>query len=333
MSTQDVLDKHGALGFDDEKLVASRRHQHWRSMAKLRDMYARDGLTFSIEFFPPKTDEGMASLFHELEELKKLNPAFYSVTYGAGGSTQDRTLEIVKRLKWREKLEVMCHLTIVNQSRHVVREMIGDLWGNDIENVIALAGDPPEGPDAPWTPHSDGFQNSKELVNTIRRGQSGWFDTFSVAVAGFPEVHPRAKDRETDLRYLKEKVLAGADVIITQLFFDNEDYIRYVEDCRAIGIEVPIVPGMLPIRSAAQCRRFTRLCGAKIPPRLDELLTSVQDDDEAAIEMGIEYCTEQCHGLLDYGVPGFHFYSLNRARSVRAVHENLNLGGLVAEHA
>jgi methylenetetrahydrofolate reductase (NADPH) len=307
--------------------------QERRSMTKLRDIYARDGLTFSIEFFPPKTETGMDSLFGELEELKKLNPDFYSVTYGAGGSTQDRTLEIVKRLKWQQNLEVMCHLTIVNQPRHVVREMIGDLWGNNIENVIALAGDPPEGPGAPWAPHPDGFQNSRELVNTIRRGQSGWFDTFSIAVAGFPEVHPRAKDRETDLRYLKDKVDAGADVIITQLFFDNDDYYRYVEDCRAIGIDIPIVPGMLPIRSAAQCRRFTSMCGAKIPPRLDELLTSVEDDDESAIELGIEYCTEQCRGLLDFGVPGFHFYSLNRARSVKAIHENLNLGALTAAPA
>jgi methylenetetrahydrofolate reductase (NADPH) len=302
-------------------------------VTKLVDIYARDGLTFSIEFFPPKTDEGMESLFGELQELKKLKPDFVSVTYGAGGSTQDRTFEIVKRMKWQEKLEVMCHLTIVNQSRHVVRELIGDLWGHDIQNVIALAGDPPGGPSAPWTPHPDGFQNAKELVNTILRGQSGWFDTFSIAVAGFPEVHPRAESREADLRYLKSKVDAGADVIITQLFFDNDDYYRYVEDCRALGIEVPIVPGLLPIRSAAQCRRFTRLCGSKIPPRLEELLTKVEDDDEAAIEMGIEYCTEQCQGLLEFGVPGFHFYSLNKARSVSAIYENLNLGALTAAPA
>lgn len=302
-------------------------------MTKLVDIYARDGLTFSIELFPPKTDEGMESLFREVQELKKLRPDFFSVTYGAGGSTQDRTFEIVKHLKWREKVEVMCHLTIVNQSRHVVRELIGDLWGNDIHNVIALAGDPPGGPSAPWAPHPDGFQNARELVDTILRGQSGWFDTFSIAVAGFPEVHPRAESRDADLKYLKSKVDAGADVIITQLFFDNEDYYRFVEDCRTIGIEVPIVPGMLPIRSAAQCRRFTRLCGARIPPRLDELLTKVEDDDAAALQMGIDYCTEQCQGLLEFGVPGFHFYSLNKAHSVRAIHENLNLGALTAAPA
>jgi methylenetetrahydrofolate reductase (NADPH) len=297
-------------------------------VTKLRDIYARDGLTFSIEFFPPKTDAGMDSLFCEFEALKRLGPDFYSVTYGAGGSTQDRTLAIVKRLKWREKVEVMCHLTIVNQSRHVVREIIGDLWGNDIENVIALAGDPPEGVDAPFVLHPDGFQYTHELVNAIRRGQSGWFDTFSVAVAGFPEGHPRAESREADLRYLKTKVDAGADVVITQLFFDNDDFFRYVEDARAIGITVPIVPGVMPIRSAAQVRRFTRLCKATIPPRLDALLDKVQDDDEAAIQLGIDYATEQCEGLIAFGVPGLHFYSLNKARSVAAIHENLDLGAL-----
>jgi methylenetetrahydrofolate reductase (NADPH) len=297
-------------------------------VTKLVDIYAREGLTLSIEFFPPKTDEGIASLFNELQELKKLSPAFYSVTYGAGGSTQDRTLEVVKRLHFREKLEVMAHLTVVGQSRTTVREVIGDLWGCEIQNIIALAGDPPEGPAAPWKPHPDGFQNARELVDTIVRGQHGWWDFFSIAVAGFPETHPRAPSRESDLRFLKAKVDAGAEVVITQLFFDNEDYYRYVEDLRALGVTVPIVPGMLPIRSAAQCRRFAGLCGAKIPPRLDGLLARVQDDDEAAIEMGIEYCAEQCRGLLDFGVPGFHFYSLNRARSVVAIHDRLNLGAL-----
>jgi methylenetetrahydrofolate reductase (NADPH) len=297
-------------------------------LTKLVDIYAREGLTFSIEFFPPKTDAGMESLFDEVQELKKLNPAFCSVTYGAGGSTQGRTLEVVKRLHFREKLEVMCHLTIVGQSQATVKEVIGDLWGCEIQNIIALAGDPAEGPTAPWKPHPDGFHNSRELVNAIMRGQHGWWNFFSIAVAGFPETHPRAVSRESDLKFLKEKIDAGAQVVITQLFFDNEDYYRYVEDLRALGVTVPIVPGMLPIKSAEQCRRFANMCGAKIPPRLDELLTQVEGDDEAAIELGIEYCAEQCQGLLDFGVPGFHFYSLNKARSVVAIHEKLNLGAL-----
>jgi methylenetetrahydrofolate reductase (NADPH) len=297
---------------------------------KLRDIYARDGLTFSIEFFPPKTDEGVEKLFQEIEILKTLKPAFCSVTYGAGGSTEGRTLEVVKRIRWQAKLEVMCHLTVVNQPQTRVTAALADLWANDIENIIALAGDPPDGAEADWKPHPDGFHHSRELVHTAMRGLHGWTGWFSVAVAGFPEVHPRANSRESDLQYLKEKVDAGADVVITQLFFDNEDYYRYVEDARAIGVHVPIVPGILPIQSAAQCRRFTKMCGAKIPARLEELLDKVADDNEAAVELGIAYATEQCQGLLDFGVPGFHFYSLNKSYSVVAIHNNLNLGALTA---
>lgn len=304
----------------------SRRDQD--TVTKLRDIYARDGLTFSIEFFPPKTDEGMDSLFRELQELKKLDPAFVSVTYGAGGSTEGTTLKVVKRLRFAEKLDVMCHLTIVGQSVAQTKSVLGDLWGCEIENIIALAGDPPEGATAPWKAHPDGYHNSRELIDVARRGQSGWYDFFSIAIAGFPEVHPRAASRESDLKYTKEKVDAGADVIITQLFFDNDDFIRYSDDLKAMGVTVPIVPGILPIQSAAQVRRFTKMCAAKIPPRLEALLADVEDDDEGAVQLGIDYATEQCEGLLEYGVPGLHFYSLNKARSVTAIHENLNLEAL-----
>ena len=178
----------------------------------------------------------------------------------------------------------------------------------------------------PWKAHPDGYRNSRELIDVAKRGQSAWYDFFSVAVAGFPEVHPRAESRETDLKYTKEKVDAGADVIITQLFFDNEDFYRYSDDLKAMGVTIPIVPGVLPIQSAAQVRRFTTMCGAKIPERLASLLAEVEDDDEAALQLGIDYATEQCEGLIEYGVPGLHFYSLNKSRSVTAIHENLNLG-------
>ncbi len=294
---------------------------------KLRDMYAQDGLTFSIEFFPPKTDDGVEKLFTAVEELKALAPDFCSVTYGAGGSTQDASLGIVKRIKREFGIEIMCHLTIVNQPKSAVLKVIEDMWASDLHNLIALAGDPPGGPAAPWVAHEHGFNRSEHLVRAARNFEQDWF---SVAVAGFPETHPRAASRESDLGYLRAKVDAGADVIITQLFFDNEDYYRYVDDVRAAGITVPVVPGMLPILSSAQCRRFTGLCGSKIPPRLDELLTKFEDDDEGALQMGIEYCTEQCQGLIEYGVPGLHFYALNRSRSVTAIHENLNLGALTA---
>ncbi len=289
---------------------------------KLRDIYARKGLTLSIEFFPPKTDEGDEALFREVEVLKTLNPAFCSVTYGAGGSTHEKTVDLVRRLRHEHGLDAMCHLTVVGQSKDEVRAVLDRLEGYGIENIIALAGDPPQGV-TDWTPHPSGFHHSRDLVDeAIARG------TFSIAVAGFPEVHPRAESRESDLRYLKEKVDAGADAVITQLFFDNEDYFRYVEDVRRVGVEVPVVPGLLPILSVAQTRRFTALCGSRIPPRLEALLATVEDDNEAATELGIEYATEQCEGLLAFGVPGIHFYSLNRSRSVKAICENLSLPAL-----
>jgi len=286
---------------------------------KLRDLYAKSDLTLSFEFFPPKTPEGDAALFREVEILKTLNPGFCSVTYGAGGSTRDKTVEIVMQLHDEFGLEVMCHLTVVGQSKDDVRGVLNKLKANRIENIIALAGDPPKGV-TDWTPHPSGFHYSTELVQ-----EAASYDWFSIAVAGFPEVHPRAESRESDLRYLKLKVDAGADVVITQLFFDNEDYYRYVDDCRKIGITVPIVPGLLPVQSTMQTRRFAAMCGSKIPSRLDELLTKVENDPSAEIDLGIEYATEQCLGLLRFGVPGIHFYSLNKSRSVKAVLENLSL--------
>ena len=287
---------------------------------KLKKIYAGPEKVFSIEFFPPKTEKGDESLFREIDSLKSLNPAFCSVTYGAGGSTRERTVDLVDRIHRECGLEVMCHLTVVGQSKDQVRSVLERLKEKRIENLIALSGDPPQGV-TDWKPHPDGFRHSIELVREALA-----YGCFSIAVAGFPEVHPRAKSREEDLRYLKEKVDAGADVIITQLFFDNDHFFRFADDLRRLGVKVPIVPGMLPILSTAQVRRFTALCGAKIPAPLEERLARVDGDDEAAVELGIEYATEQCRALLDAGVPGIHFYSLNKARSVRAIFNNLGLG-------
>jgi len=286
---------------------------------KLRDLYGRPGLTLSVEFFPPKTEKGDENLFKEIAILKTLKPSFCSVTYGAGGSTREKTVDLVDRIHRECGLEVMCHLTVVGQSRHEVRSVLARLKQREIENIIALGGDPPQGV-VDWVPHPDGFHHSVELVR-----EAVAYQWFSIAVAGFPEVHPRAESRESDLRYLKEKVDAGADVVITQLFFDNEDFYRYVEDLRRLGVCVPIVPGILPILSVPQVRRFTALCGSKIPPRLEQLLAKVENDDEGAVRLGIDYATEQCQGFLGFGVRGIHFYSLNKSRSVRAILENLGL--------
>ena len=295
---------------------------------KLRDLYAQPGMTFSVEFYPPKDAAGVERLFVEIDKLKQLSLGFCSVTYGAGGSTQDTTLEVVRRVHAESELEVMCHLTVVNQPKANVHRVLEFLREHEIENLIALAGDPPKGQDeADWTPHPDGYRHSRELVEYAVACEPGWF---SVAVAGFPEVHPRAVSRESDLRYLKEKVDAGADIVITQLFYDNDDYYRYVEDVRALGVEVPIVPGLMLIQSSAQCRRIASMCGSKIPADLEARLAKVEDNSDAALRLGIDYTTEQCQALLDYGVPGFHFYSLNKARGVSSVFENLQLQSLAA---
>jgi methylenetetrahydrofolate reductase (NADPH) len=286
---------------------------------KLADLYARPGLTLSVEFFPPKTDKGEENLFSEIEIIKRLNPAFCSVTYGAGGSTREKTVDLVEKIHRKCGLEVMCHLTVVGQSKDEARSVLKKLSEKGIENVLALGGDPPQGM-VDWKPHPDGFHHAAELVR-----EAVMLGGFSIAVAGFPEVHPRAESRASDLKYLKEKVDAGAVAIITQLFFDNDAYCRYVEDVRKSGIRVPVVPGVLPILSASQIRRFTSLCCAKIPPQLERELIKVENDDEAAIQLGIDYATRQCEGLIKFGVAGLHFYSLNKSNSLQAICQNLGL--------
>lgn len=286
---------------------------------KLADLYAQPGLTLSVEFFPPKTDKGEETLFSEIAIIKRLNPSFCSVTYGAGGSTREKTVYLVDRIRRECQLEVMCHLTVVGQSKDDARAVLTSLQEKGIENILALGGDPPQGM-TDWKPHPNGFHYAVELV---REAHS--LGDFCVAVAGFPEVHPRAVSRESDLRFLKAKCDSGAAAIITQLFFDNDFYYRFVEDLRKIGVTVPIVPGILPVLSAPQVRRFTSLCGSKIPGALEKLLAKVEDDDEAAVQVGIEYASRQCEELIRFGVPGIHLYSLNKSHSVCAIHKNLGL--------
>jgi methylenetetrahydrofolate reductase (NADPH) len=286
---------------------------------RLRDIYSQPGIQISIEFFPPKTDAGVAQLMQEVKVLRTLNPSFCSVTYGAGGSTREKTVELVDTIHRDCGLEVMCHLTVVGHSKDEVRAILAELKRRGIENIIALRGDPPRGVSG-WVAHPDGFEHSIDLVREARAQ-----GCFSIAVAGFPETHPQAESPEADLRYLKEKVEAGADVIITQLFFDNEDFYRYMESVRALGVSVPVVPGVLPVQSAEQTIRFANMCGSKIPARLGGLLEQVAHDKESAVRLGIDYATEQCKKLIAFGVPGIHFYSLNKSRSVREILHNLAL--------
>jgi methylenetetrahydrofolate reductase (NADPH) len=286
---------------------------------KLADLYARSGLTLSVEFFPPKTEKGEENLFSEIEIIKRLNPGFCSVTYGAGGSTREKTIDLVDAIHNHCGLEVMCHLTVVGQSKDEAREILRKLKVKGIENLLALGGDPPQGM-TDWRPHPDGFQHAIELVR-----EAMVLGGFSIAVAGFPEIHPRALSRESDLMFLKEKVNAGAAAIITQLFFDNDDFFRFADDLAKLGVTVPIVPGILPILSASQVRRFTSLCGSKIPAALEQQLAKVENDDDGAVDLGIDYATRQCERLIQFGVRGLHFYSLNKSYSVQSICKNLAL--------
>jgi methylenetetrahydrofolate reductase (NADPH) len=286
---------------------------------KLADLYARSGLTISVEFFTPKTDKGEETLLSEIAVIKRLNPGFCSVTYGAGGSTREKTIDLIESIRKRLGLETMCHLTVVSQSKDDARAVLKTLKEKGIENLLALGGDPPQG-SSDWQPHPDGFHYAIELVR-----EAVVLGGFSIAVAGFPEVHPRAVSRDADLKFLKAKVDAGADAIITQLFFENDHYYRFVDDLRKMGVTVPVVPGVLPILSASQVRRFTELCCAKIPPKLERELAKVANDDNAAVELGINYASRQCEELIKYGVRGLHFYTLNKSYSFLAVCKNLGL--------
>jgi methylenetetrahydrofolate reductase (NADH) len=274
---------------------------------------------FSFEFFPPRTPDGEANLYHALEALRPLAPDFVSVTYGAGGSTRGKTLEIVSRVRDEIGLEAMAHFTCVGATVDDLRSTLDEMSGLGFENVLALRGDPPPGQDV-WTKTEGGLEYSRELVELINRDYP-----FTIGAACFPETHIHATSAEDDLRYLKEKVDAGVGFLITQLFFDNSLYYDFVERARAIGIEVPIVPGIMPITNYRQLSRMTTMCGASIPYNVLGELEARREDDEATAEFGVTYATMQCADLLANGAPGIHFYTLNRSPATRAILSTLKL--------
>lgn len=284
---------------------------------KLSDIYGGKKPAFSFEFFPPRSAKTEAVLFETIEELKALSPSFFSMTYGAGGSTQGKTLELGHRIKTDSGIETVCHLTCVGQSKDDVRAILREMTKLGMENVMALRGDPPRG-ETEWTPHPDGFRYASELVAEIVQ-----MGDLSIAVAGFPEGHPESKDRESDLQHLKEKIDAGADVVVTQLFFDNEDFYRFEGDLRELGVKIPIIPGILPIVSRDQVTRFCEMCGATIPESLAARLEELDGNEGATRQLSIDYAAAQIEGLLEYGVPGVHIYSLNRSALSLAIFEKL----------
>jgi methylenetetrahydrofolate reductase (NADH) len=294
-------------------------------MQFIRDIYtakrAARQPVISFEFFPPRTDEGDRNLLEKhIPALIQARPDFCSVTYGAGGSTRDKTLMIVDRIQRQHGLTALAHLTCVNHTREQVHELLERIRALDCRNILALRGDPPGGGEFQPTP--GGFEFASQLVKFI--GEAG---DFSIGVAGFPEGHTACKEgKQADWCHLQEKVDAGADFVLTQLFFDNADYFEFRDYLAGrLGVRVPLVPGIIPILSAAQITKFTRLCGAKIPPPLRTQLDRLGDDDAAATELGIAYATRQCQELLDAGAPGLHFYTLNKSYSTVQVLKNLGL--------
>jgi methylenetetrahydrofolate reductase (NADPH) len=280
---------------------------------RIDEIIASKAPTFSVEFFPPKTEEATASLFETARALRELDPDFVSVTYGAGGSTREGTVEITRALKDELGYETMAHLSCVGETTEGLAATLDRIAEAGIENVFALRGDPPRG-QADFVQPEGGLGSAAELAAFI---SGGW--DFTLGGACFPEVHPEAPDLETDLAYLRTKVEAGASFLITQLFFDNQVYFDFVAAARAAGIEVPILAGVIPVASFAQTKRICELCDATIPARLEAAFAAAGGDERAEFELGIAYAAQQCSELLLAGAPGIHFYALNRAPATRAV--------------
>jgi methylenetetrahydrofolate reductase (NADPH) len=274
---------------------------------RIGELYAGGKFALSFEVFPPKTAQGMEPLRHTIERLAPFRPGFISCTYGAGGSTRDQTLEIVTDIRRRFQQTATAHFTCVGSTIEEMRGWLVKARDAGVENIMALRGDPPMGQEK-FTAVEGGLTYASELVALLRRE----FPEFGIGVAGYPETHQEAISPEADLANLKRKVDAGGEAVFTQLFYDNDDYFRFRDQCEKLGVRVPIVPGILPILNLAQVQRITKLCKAKLPADLLAKLEPAQDDAAAQSAIGVEHASKQCEGLLKAGVPGIHFYVLNK---------------------
>lgn len=281
---------------------------------RIDEILQRDEPCLSVEFFPPKTEEGRESLFETVDVLRELNPAFYSVTYGAGGSTREGTVEISREIQREHGVEVMTHLSCVGETVEKLREILDQVAEAGIENVLALRGDPPRGEEN-FLPPEGGLKSSDELAALISEHYPG----IAIGGACFPEVHPEAESLEADLAFLKKKVEAGASFLITQLFFDNRLYFDFVDAARGAGIEVPIIPGVMPMSRFSQISRICDLCDASIPRPLESAMAELGGGESAEFELGVAWASAQCAELLRCGAPGIHFYALNRYPATRAI--------------
>lgn len=287
----------------------------------IRELLAAGRSSFSFEFFPPKTDEGERQLWQAIRELEPLAPTFVSVTYGAGGSTRDRTVRVTERIATETTLTPVAHLTCVGHSRAELRQIIGAYADAGVRTVLALRGDPPGGAGEPWVAHPDGFGHADELVRLIRE-----LGDFSVGVAAFPEGHPESATLEDDARFLAEKCAAGADFAVTQFFFSPADYFRLRDRVSAHSCGVPIIPGIMPVTNVRQIERMAQLSGAAFPTELAERLHRVENDPAGVRAIGVEVASALVEELLRGGAPGIHFYTLNRSTATREIYQGLRLG-------
>jgi len=303
----------------------------------IRDIIANAPTTLSFEFFPPKTDEGAQGLFETITRLEPLKPSFVSVTYGAGGSTREMTHDLVVRIKRETTLDPIPHLTCVCHGEQDIRAILERYAEAGVSNILALGGDPPKGM-AAYDRAADRFQHAADLVKFIRAFNDGGGHAdsrgFGIGVAGFPEGHPATPNRILEMDYLKAKIDAGADYIVTQLFFDNRDFYDFRERCELAGIRVPIIAGIMPISSASGLRRMAELAaGARFPAALLRAVARCREDAEAVKRVGIHWATEQCRDLLDHRVAGIHFYTLNKSDATRRIYESLGLSDSTALRA
>ncbi|OGW81132.1 MAG: methylenetetrahydrofolate reductase [NAD(P)H] [Omnitrophica bacterium RIFCSPLOWO2_12_FULL_44_17] len=293
---------------------------------KISDYYKKNKYTFSFEFFPPKNDTGEKKLFEAVRELKILSPSFISVTYGAMGTTRNNTIGLVKRIKSDIGIESAAHLSCIAHTKQEIEAILAELVSDGIENIVALRGDiPQDQPD--FKSPENGFRYAADLVRYIRQHPK-YGNQFTIAVAGHPECHIECTDKEKDLEHLRMKVAEGADIVITQLFFSNHDYFDFVSRCRAVGISLPIVPGIMPITNGAQIQKFTRVCGAKLPAKIQNAIFRYGDDQASIEAFGTDYAITQCEELLRKGAPGLHFYTLNKSTATRKIFRSLNLSGV-----